>query len=67
MEALGYRDVLEDILAFTEGRRVMTIAEVSKYTGLKDYRTIKKRYPRFENGCIPVPVLARLMCSAKNK
>lgn len=61
MEAFGYRDCLADILEFSGGRRLLTIAEVGRYTGLTDYRAIKKRYP-FSDGRIAAPVLARLMC-----
>lgn len=36
-----YRDNLEDILSFTEGRRILTVADVARYTG-KDRRWVIK-------------------------
>lgn len=41
-EPEGYREQLEDILTFTEGRRVLNLREVSRYTGMC-WRTVRKR------------------------
>ncbi len=59
-ERPAYRDNLEDILAFTGGKRTLTIAEVGRYTGLVDRRTIKRHYP-FRDGLISAPTLARCL------
>lgn len=59
-EKAGYREILQDILEFSNGRRMLSIKEVSAYTGIADYRTIKKRFP-FEDNYISVFVLARHM------
>ncbi len=59
-EPLGYRDILQDILEFSGGRRLLTISDVRNYTGLRDDRTIKRRYP-FRDGYISAPLLARCM------
>ena len=56
-----YRDNLEQILAFTEGRQLLTVAEVGRFTGLADPRTIKRRYPFVENR-ISAATLARCLC-----
>ena len=50
-ERYGYRENLQDILEFFGGRRVLTIADVKRYTGLHDYRTLKSRFP-FQNNSI---------------
>lgn len=39
-----YEEVKRDILLFTNGRRLLSIADVKRYTGLVDYRTIKRRF-----------------------
>lgn len=54
----GYREQLECVLAFTGGRQLLTLAEVKQYTGLKDNRTVKSRFP-FVNGYIAATELAR--------
>ncbi len=38
-EKAAYRDNLEDILEFTEGRRLLTLAETARYLG-KDRRWV---------------------------
>lgn len=61
MEPFAYRDNLSDILTFTGGRRLLTVAEVGKYTGLRDPRTIKRRFPCFKDNRISAATLARLL------
>lgn len=41
-EKPAYRDNLEDILEFTEGRRLLTLAEVARYLG-KDRRWCEEK------------------------
>ena len=48
---------LEDILAFTGGRRLLTLADVRDYTGVRDNRTLKSRFS-FVKGYISAPTLA---------
>lgn len=57
-----YYDNLEQILAFTQGRQLLTVAEVGRFTGLVDARTIKRRYPFVQNR-ISAATLARCMCA----
>ena len=59
-ERATYRDNLQDILEFFNGRRLLTVADVKTYTGLTDYRTLKKRFP-FTKNTISAPVLARCL------
>lgn len=59
-EKLGYRDNLQDILEFFGGRRLLSKADVKKYTGVRDYRTLDNRFP-FTDGRISAPVLARCL------
>lgn len=40
-EKPAYRDNLEDILEYTEGRRMLTLAEVARYLG-KDRRWVEE-------------------------
>lgn len=61
-EPIAYRDNLEDLIAYFEGRRVLTIEEVARYTG-RDKRWCKTRF--FSNldakKGISVPTLARML------
>lgn len=57
----AYRDNLQDILDFFDGRRMLTVSDVRKYTGLADARTIKRRFPYFSGDYISAPTLARCM------
>ena len=59
-ERAGYRETLQDILEFSGGRRLLSIADVKRYTGLSDYRTIKRRFP-IKDGCIAAPMLAKCL------
>ena len=59
-ERVGYRENLQDILEFSGGRRMLTVAEVRTYTGLKDYRTIKRRFP-FKDHYISAATLAKCL------
>lgn len=57
----GYRRQLEDILEFSHGARLLTIGDVRKYTGISDYRTLKRRFP-FDGHYISAMTLAHVMC-----
>lgn len=66
MENQYYRINLEQILAFSDGRQLLTAAEVGRFTGLKDIRTIKRHFP-FTQGRISAATLARCMCGGERK
>jgi hypothetical protein len=57
----GYRRQLEDILEFFGGARMLTLGQVRIYTGINDYRTLKRRFP-FEGRYISATALAHAMC-----
>ena len=65
MENPYYRANLEQLLAFTQGRHLLRLAEVKRFTGLVDTRTIRKRYPISADGTISAATLARSMCPQK--
>ena len=65
-ERYGYRENLQDILEFFGGRRVLTIADVRRYTGLNDYRTLKSRFP-FHNNSISAVSLAIALAGGESK
>lgn len=56
----GYRENLEQILTFSNGKSLLTLKDVRELTGIKDNRTLKKRYP-FSEGYISATDLARAM------
>ena len=59
-EKEDYHAILEDILAATGGKRMLTIEDAMKYLGLSR-KTVKKRYMP-EGGPINACVLARRLC-----
>jgi hypothetical protein len=65
-EHIDYRNNLEQVLKFSEGRQMLTIGEVMKFTGMKHYQTIHKRFP-FVDGYISAATLARCMCGSSKK
>lgn len=68
MEADGYREALEDILAYTGGRRLVTMKEAKSYLGLADDRTVRNRVPSgFVDGKIYAVTLARALCKEEKK
>lgn len=48
-DAEGYREALEDILRFMDGKRLMTAKDVGKYLGI-DPRTAAKRFGISKSG-----------------
>lgn len=65
MENAYYRDNLAQILQFSQGRNLLTISDVRRFTGIMDSRTIRKRFPISQNGTISAATLARCMCPQK--
>lgn len=61
MEHPDYRNNLEQILAFTNGRQMLSISDVKKFTGIRHYNTLHKHFP-FVNGYISAATLARCLC-----
>lgn len=61
MEHIDYRNNLEQVLKYSNGRQMLTIAEVRDFTGIQHYATLHKRFP-FVNGYISAATLARCMC-----
>ena len=61
MEKPDYRDNLEQVLTFTGGKHLLSMAEVRRFTGLKDARTIHRRFT-FIDGYISAASLARQLC-----
>ena len=61
MEHPDYRANLEQVLAFSNGRQMLTIKEVMAFTGIRHYVTAHKRFP-FVDGYISAATLARRMC-----
>ena len=65
-EPFAYRETLEQILKFSEGRNLLGVSEVGRFTGLVARRTITRRYP-FVNGKISAATLARCLCGSIKK
>lgn len=61
MESFAYRDNLEQVLAFSAGKQMLSIKEVMAFTGIQHYTTMHRLFP-FSNGYISAATLARCMC-----
>ncbi len=59
-EPATYRDNLEDILAFTGGKRQLALYEVAAYLG-RDPRTVKKVFGIDPKKGVSAPTLARML------
>lgn len=65
-ELPGYRENLEDILTFTGGKRLLTVGDLCRYTGMTDQRTAKRHFP-VEHGYISAATLARCLSEGGRK
>jgi len=65
MEIAEYRLVLEDLLAYTNGKRLLTARLVAEYLGI-NIKTARKRYGIGSNGIHAVE-LARALSGRKIK
>ena len=55
------REIMADLLAFTGGRRRLSVSEVAKFEG-RDRRTVQKAYQIDPKMGIDALVLAKRMC-----
>lgn len=62
----AYEEVYRDILRSFNGKRLLTIADVSRYTGIKDYRSIRKHFPFGAKNVIGIVPFARVMAGEEN-
>ena len=62
-----YYDNLEQILVFTGGRQLLNLADIRKFTGMKDLRTIQRHFPLQKGGYISAATLARQLCGGVRK
>lgn len=60
-EREAYRDILEDVLQYFGSKRLLTLADVSKYLGI-DRRTAAKRFGITADG-ISAQALARKLAA----
>lgn len=58
LEAPGYRENLADLLEFFNGRRMLTLTDVCRYTG-RDRRWVRERLGVQPKTGVSVPTLAR--------
>jgi hypothetical protein len=65
-ELPGYRENLEDILSFTGGKRLLSVGDLCRYTGITDQRTAKRHFP-VEKGYISAVTLARCLSEGGRK
>ena len=66
MEHIDYRNNLEQILSFTGGRQLLNASEVMRFTGIKDRRTLRGKFPMHDN-TISAATLARCLCGGDEK
>ena len=58
-EMEGYRDQLEDILTFFDGRRLLTVTDVAKYLG-RERRCVQARFGIGPDGITAVGLARKL-------
>lgn len=61
-----YRENLADVLEFFDGRRLLSLRDVSRYTG-KDTRTVKTMFPFTKDNYISAPTLAAVLAGRDSK
>lgn len=61
MEHPDYRNNLEDILSYFNGKRLLSAKEISLYTG-KTQRWVSDRFDLKRGACISASTLARRLC-----
>lgn len=66
MEAKFYRENLESVLEYFGNKHLLSQGEVCEYTGFRDHRTVRKRFP-FVDGYISAETFARCLCSSPPK
>lgn len=59
-EPIGYRENLQDILEFFDGKRLLNISDVGRYLGLKRNSAIKSMFP-FRGHYISAATLAKCL------
>lgn len=59
-EREAYRDNLERIIERFPGKEILTYRDVCAFLG-KDYKTVKKIFPKPKCGGIPIVLLARAL------
>lgn len=64
MESPFYRENLESVLEHFGRKHLLSLGDVCEYTGLKDTRTVRKRYPYFIDGYISAETFAKCLSSA---
>ena len=62
----SYAVVMRDILSFFHGKRLLTLADVKRYTGISDYRTLRRRFP-FEGTTISAHALANALTEKEGR
>lgn len=63
MEPYAYRENLERVLAFTENREAISIAEAAQFLGFRDLRTVRSRCPHFVGGWTTAATFAMDLCN----
>lgn len=65
-ERIGFRENLQDVLEFFNGKRMLSVGDVMKYTGFADNRTVNRRFP-FTNGYISATTLALYLAGGERE
>ena len=64
MEHPDYRATLEQVLTYFDGKQCLNIADVKRFTGIVDYRAIKRRFP-FHDCMITAAAFSRALCGER--
>lgn len=64
MEAYGYREILENVLAHTGGGHMISTSQAAAFLGFVNPRAVTRRIPRFkQRNPLPVEIFVKDLCA----
>ena len=64
MEAYGYREILENVLAHTGGGHMINTGRAAAFLGVADRKTLYRMIPRFkQRNPLPVEIFVKDLCA----
>lgn len=61
-----YNEVYRDVLRELHGKRLITLADAARYTGVKDYRTLRRRFPFGAQTVIGIVPFCKVLAGEEN-
>lgn len=61
-----YDEVYRDVLRELHGKRLISLADAARYTGIKDYRTLRKHFPFGDDNVIGIVPFCKRLAGEEN-